>query len=105
MSALNTERARELLCTADFRTLFIELLGWDRHNQHVDITVDGRQFKLNAVAHKRGMVAFECLSMDDKSILSQQDCLAGAQMSVRVYLDSFNIIPPRNVSWQVAYQR
>ena len=68
MSLLNTDRTRDLLRAADFQTLFIELLGWDRHNQHVDITVDGRQFSLNAVAHKRGMVAFECISIDDKSI-------------------------------------
>ncbi|MEK6700304.1 MAG: SAM-dependent methyltransferase, partial [Nitrospirota bacterium] len=68
MSVLNTERSRELLRAADFRTLFIELLGWDRHAQHVDITVDGKQFRLNAIAQKRGMVAFECIPTDDKSI-------------------------------------
>ncbi len=65
---LDVARARQHLKEFDFQKLFIELLGWDRLNQHVDITVDGRQFKLNAVAHKRGMVAFECISIDDKSI-------------------------------------
>jgi len=60
LSLLNDERTRTLLRAADFRTLFIELLGWDHLTQHLDITVDGKTYKLTAIAHKRGMVAFEC---------------------------------------------
>jgi len=48
--------------------LFVELLGWDRHEQQLDVFVDGKKFRLNAIANKRGMVAFECIAIDDKNI-------------------------------------
>jgi hypothetical protein len=53
-------RGRELLRKADFRTLFIEELGWDRHDGTPEVTVQGEQIRLVAVAHKRGMVAYHC---------------------------------------------
>jgi len=57
---LNNDKTRDLLRVADFRSLFIELLGWEHHTQRLDITVDGRIYPLIAIAHKRGIVAFEC---------------------------------------------
>lgn len=57
---MNNAAARELLHTFNLRPLFTELLGWARHTQQLDITVDGKAFHLTAIAHKRGAVAFEC---------------------------------------------
>ena len=57
---LNNDKTRELLRVADFRPLFIELLGWEHHTQRLDITVDGKTYPLVSIAHKRGIVAFEC---------------------------------------------
>jgi len=65
---VNVIRTRELLKTFDFKKLFIEDLGWEHHSQQLDVSVDGKQFRLNAIANKRGMAAFECISLDDKSI-------------------------------------
>ncbi|GIV05347.1 MAG: hypothetical protein KatS3mg016_0922 [Fimbriimonadales bacterium] len=57
---MNRERARQLLKTCDFTTLFIEELGWDHHRQSLSVELDGETYTLNAVAQKRGMVAFVC---------------------------------------------
>ena len=57
---LNLERTRRLLREFDFRTLFVEELGWDHYTSILDITVDGRNFTLGAIAEKRGIVVFVC---------------------------------------------
>ncbi|MDI6776320.1 MAG: Eco57I restriction-modification methylase domain-containing protein [Syntrophales bacterium] len=60
MTTLNFTRTRELLQQFDFQTLFIEELGWDHHQSRLDISIDGQNFTLTAIAQKRGMVAFNC---------------------------------------------
>ncbi len=40
------------------RPLFIEELGWDHGGADVEAAVAGRTFALQAIAHKRGMVAY-----------------------------------------------
>jgi hypothetical protein len=52
-------KSRKLLATFDFKSLFIEELGWNRHVARLDIIVDGRTFSLSAVSEKCGMVVFE----------------------------------------------
>ncbi|HWO43127.1 MAG TPA: SAM-dependent methyltransferase, partial [Candidatus Eisenbacteria bacterium] len=59
-----TTRIREQLKAFDFHKLFIEELGWDRHTSRLDVHVDGQNFALNAVAQKRGMVAYVCEPAD-----------------------------------------
>src|ERR1700734_3567940 len=56
--ALNTSRARQLLAKGDLRSLFIEELGWDRHGAKLEITLAGSSLTLQALAQKRGMVAY-----------------------------------------------
>lgn len=55
---LNTIHARALLRQADFRSLFIEELGWDRYSATLDVQVQGVSVTLLAIAEKRGMVAY-----------------------------------------------
>jgi len=57
---LNAARIRQLLKAFDFHPLFIEELGWDRHDAHLDMAIDGRMIRLEALAQKRGMVAYLC---------------------------------------------
>jgi len=57
---LNSARARELLGKGDLRALFIEVLGWDRHNARLEVNVGGLSYVLQALAQKRGMVAYHC---------------------------------------------
>ena len=55
----NRSRIRDALKKFDFEALFIEELGWDRYRpQPVTLSIDGVEFLLEAIAEKRGMVAF-----------------------------------------------
>ena len=40
---LNIKRIRTVLRNFDFKTLFIEALGWDHYISTLDIPVDGRE--------------------------------------------------------------
>jgi len=57
---LDTARVRGYLKGFDFESLFIEELGWDRYTTSLDVEVDEQRFTLQAVAEKRGVVAFTC---------------------------------------------
>lgn len=57
---LNAKRASQLLAKGDLRNLFIEELGWDRHNATLEIVVRVATHKLYALGQKRGMVAYHC---------------------------------------------
>jgi len=64
---LNTARARQLLREVNFRSLFMEELGWDRHSGTLDVTVQGLPVSLSAIAHKRGMVAYHYVTPDGQA--------------------------------------
>ena len=53
--------AREFLAKSDLRGLFNEL-GWDRNDSKVEIEIGGMAYPLRSIAHKRGMVAYECVA-------------------------------------------
>jgi hypothetical protein len=57
---LSVARVRHCLQTFDFKTLFIQELGWDRHSANLTVATDGKTFTLHAIAEKRGMQVFEC---------------------------------------------
>jgi len=57
---LDTARIRCHLKGFDFESLFIEELGWDNYTTSLDVEIDEQQFTLQAVAEKRGVVAFTC---------------------------------------------
>ncbi|HDH53639.1 MAG TPA: SAM-dependent methyltransferase, partial [Nitrospirae bacterium] len=56
----NISKVRNYLKGFDFKTLFIEELGWDHYNKHLEIRIDSHTFTLSAIAEKRGMAAFLC---------------------------------------------
>ena len=62
---LDRQRCRPLLREFRLRDLFVEELGWDRHSQSLDVTVDGTVYQLSAIAQKGGLVAFECPDCED----------------------------------------
>lgn len=57
---LDRTRCRPLLQSFDFRTLFVEELGWDKHKASLDIPLEADQVHLESIAHKRGFVAWHC---------------------------------------------
>ena len=66
MRTLNGPTVTQRLKNFDLRTLFIEELGWDRGGPDADVTVGNRTFTLQAIAHARGMVAYQYVAdIDD----------------------------------------
>ncbi len=57
---LDTARVRRYLKGFDFESLFIEELGWGHYTTSLDVEVVEQRFTLQAVAEKRGVVAFTC---------------------------------------------
>lgn len=55
---INIERCRRCLKETGLAQLFIDELGWDRCSSNPVISVDGRDYTLNAIAQKRGLAAF-----------------------------------------------
>ncbi len=47
------------------QTLFIKELGWDHGGADTDAAVGSQTFALHAIAHKRGMVAYQCVATSD----------------------------------------
>ncbi len=50
---------RKALQEGNLRGLFIELLGWDYAHGVDTVAVNGRQFTIQRIAHKRGFQVFE----------------------------------------------
>ncbi len=65
-------RVRQHLRDFALTKLFIQELGWDHHTSRLEISVDGKAFELNAIAQKRGMVAFNCSPSIDGSFPDYQ---------------------------------
>ena len=61
-TSLDRDRIIRRLEDFDLRALFIEELGWDRGGSDLEVPVAGRTYALEAVAHKRGLVAYQCVA-------------------------------------------
>ena len=57
---LDTQETRQYLRESDFEPLFTQQLGWEYHTQTLPVTVDETEYRLTAIAQKRGVVVFEC---------------------------------------------
>ena len=66
-SSLNRPRIKYHLEKFDLQSLFIEELGWDHGGSDTDVTVAGHSYLLRAIAHKRGMVAYQYVANSDAS--------------------------------------
>ena len=57
---INLRETRQYLREFRFEDLFIDKLGWDIHTETLNIPIDETEYVLTAIAHKRGMVVYEC---------------------------------------------
>src|SRR5438552_1074243 len=64
---LSVARVRHCLQSFDFKSLFIQELGWDKHSAHLPVAVDGKAFTLQAIAEKRGMQVFEYAAPNEEA--------------------------------------
>src|SRR5229473_1588063 len=63
------ELAQQYLKTSDFKTLFIQQLGWNNYNSRpLYISIDQQTFTLRGVVEKRGMVVYVCEPGSDGAI-------------------------------------
>ena len=69
---LNLRETRQYLKESEFKPLFIEELGWDRHTQILPVTIDENDYLLTAIAQKRGMVVFECAATETEGIPDEE---------------------------------
>ena len=67
-SALDRSKVRKHLGNFDLRPLFIEELGWDHGGGNTEVAIADRSFALKAVAHKRGMVAYQYVADSDAAL-------------------------------------
>jgi hypothetical protein len=68
----DTARVRQHLRDFVLTKIFIQELGWDHHTSRLEASVDGKAFALDAIAQKRGMVAFTCAPSVDGSFPAYQ---------------------------------
>ena len=62
---LDRTKIRASLEQFDLRALFIEELGWDLGGEDTEVTVANATYALQAVAHKRGLVAYQYVADAD----------------------------------------
>ena len=73
-TTLNRESVREHLENFDLQPLFIEELGWDYGGTDTEVTVAGIPFALEAIAQKRGMVAYQYTAESDDAFPDYPTC-------------------------------
>ena len=100
---INRDRIRQLLRDFELEMLFIEELGWDRHTQSINITIDEIEYLLTAIAHKRGLAVFLCPARADGSIPDyaiQRKIQRAVGRSVREHLIIFTDADETTQIWQ-----
>ncbi len=58
-TTLDRAKVKQYLDDFDLETLFTQELGWDYGGSDTEVTVKDRAYPLQAIAHKRGMVAYQ----------------------------------------------
>ena len=66
--SIRIDQVRNALQHFDFKTLFVEELGWDHHSGPLDVQLDGLTYQLRAIAHKRGMAVYLCPTPPDQDM-------------------------------------
>lgn len=64
---IDVPAVRKCLRAFEFATVFREHLGWDNHQQTLEVHVAGDVLQLNAIAQKRGFIAWHCPTIPDRA--------------------------------------
>ena len=64
-TTLDRAKVKQYLDDFDLRSLFTQELGWDYGGSDTEVTVKDRAYPLQAIAHKRGMVAYQYLAQPE----------------------------------------
>lgn len=71
----NRAHLRDYLTSFDFKSLFIESLGWNHCETTLTFEIDGTHFQLKGVAEKCSLIAFVCEPCGDGNIPDRQKLL------------------------------
>lgn len=92
------------LAAHQFRSLFIERLGWDRAQGQLLIAIDGHEYRFETIAHKRGLAVMEC--QGDRYTMFNRRRLRLLQKQVLKHAHEHIVIyrcdDPRKQVWQWA---
>ena len=103
LASLNRDRVKRHLQSFDLRALFIRELGWDHGGADIRATVAGRTFVLGAIAHKRSLVAYQCVADSDGAFpdrSTRQKIERTVAKSVREHLVVFATSDRDTQCWQ-----
>ena len=64
-NSLDRKKVRGYLEDFDLHSLFINMLGWDHGGANIEVPVADKTFILEAIAHKRGLVAYRYTAGSD----------------------------------------
>ena len=102
-ASLDRARVGRLLQSLDLRELFIGELGWDHGGADLEVTAAGRTFALEAIAHKRGLVAYRYVADSDGAFPShpvRQKIERAVAGSVREHLVVYATRDRNTQCWQ-----
>jgi len=100
---MNKTAARELLRQFNFKSLFLDELGWDDYSSSLHLKVGEETVTLDAVAEKRGMAAYLCsMPGEGQSYDYPMRCKIESQLarSVREHLVIYTDSDQRFQTWQ-----
>jgi len=100
---LDRTKVRTLLQNCDLQTLFIEELGWDHGGENIEIRVADNVYALEAIAQKRGMVAYQYIANSDDSFPdypTRQKIERGITKTVREHLIVYVSPSDNALYWQ-----
>ncbi len=67
-TTLDRVKVKQYLDDFDLRSLFTQELGWDYGGSDTEVSVKDRAYPLQAIAHKRGMVAYQYLAQPGEEL-------------------------------------
>ena len=100
---LDRTRIKNLLSDCDLQTLFIEELGWDHGGENVEIGVADNVYALEAIAQKRGTVAYQYIADRDNPFPdhpTRQKIERGITKTVREHLIVYVSPSDNALYWQ-----
>ena len=98
----NHQEIRQYLKESDFEDLFTQTLGWENHSQILPVLVDETEYRLTAIAQKRGMVVYECPQITEEQSFPDYATRRKIQKQVaRVSHENFIIYTDANKSMQI----
>ena len=104
---LDRDRVKRHLQSLDLRAVFIDELGWDHGGTDIEAAVPGRTFVLEAIAHKRGLVAYQYVAVSDDAFPdhpTRQKIERAVARTVREHLIVFVTSDRNTHCWQWVFR-